>query len=113
MQRELKTYFEDIITAIEKIEKYTACMSKEDLAGNELVQDAVVRNLEVIGEAVKKIPDDVRSSYKDIPWKKIAGLRDILIHEYFGVNMNIVWDVIENKLQPLKAAATELYEAYN
>jgi len=113
MQRELKNYIEDIITAIEKIEKYTAGMSKEDLAGNELVQDAVVRNLEVIGEAVKKVPDDVRSSYKDIPWKKIAGLRDILIHEYFGVNINIVWDVIENKLQPLKAAVTELYEVYN
>ncbi len=84
-------------------------MSKEDLIRNELVQDAVIRNLEVIGEAVKKIPDDIRSNYKDIPWKKIAGLRDILIHEYFGVNMNIVWDVIENKLQPLQAAAIELH----
>jgi uncharacterized protein with HEPN domain len=105
MQRELKTYFEDIITAVNKIEKYTKDMTKEDLTRNELVQDAVVRNLEVIGEAVKKIPDDVRDSHRDIPWKKIAGLRDILIHEYFGVNMNIVWDVIENKLQPLKAAA--------
>ena len=67
-----------------------------------------MRNLEVIGEAVKKIPDDVRNSYKDIPWKKIAGLRDILIHEYFGINMNIVWDIIENKLQPLKEAVTNL-----
>jgi uncharacterized protein with HEPN domain len=113
MQKELKTYFEDIITAIEKIEKYTIGMTKEDLIRNDLVQDAVVRNLEVIGEAVKKIPDDVRNSYKDIQWKKIAGLRDILIHEYFGVNMNIVWDVIENKLKLLKAAADELHEIYN
>jgi uncharacterized protein with HEPN domain len=113
MQRELKTYFEDIITAINKIEKYTRDMTKEDLAKNELVQDAVVRNLEVIGEAVKKIPDDVRDTHREIPWKKIAGLRDILIHEYFGVNMNIVWDVIENKLQQLKATAVKLYEDYN
>lgn len=113
MQRELKTYIEDIIAAVEKIEKYTAGMSKEDLIRNELVQDAVVRNLEVIGEAVKKIPDDVRSGYEDIPWRKIAGLRDILIHEYFGINMNIIWDVIENKLNPLKAAVVELHEAYN
>ena len=113
MQRELKTYIEDIITAIDKIENYTAGMAKENLIRNELVQDAVVRNLEVIGEAVKKIPNDVRSSYEDIPWRKIAGLRDILIHEYFGINMNIVWDVIENKLQPLKAAAMELLNAYN
>ncbi|MBN2284815.1 MAG: DUF86 domain-containing protein [Tissierellales bacterium] len=109
MQRELKTYIEDIITAVEKIEKYTAGMIKEDLIKNELVQDAVVRNLEVIGEAVKKIPEDVRRQYEHIPWRKIAGLRDILIHEYFGINMNIVWDVIENKLKPLKAVVQELH----
>lgn len=113
MQRELKTYIDDIITAVEKIEKYTAEMLKEDLEINELVQDAVVRNLEIIGEAVKKIPDEVRNKQEDIPWKKIAGLRDILVHEYFGVNMNIVWDVIENKLKPLKAAAIELQDEYN
>lgn len=113
MQRGLKTYFEDIITAVNKIERYTKDMTKEDLESDELVQDAVVRNLEVIGEAVKKIPDDVRDSHRDIPWKKIAGLRDILIHEYFGVNMNIVWDVIKNKLQPLKVAVVKLYEDYN
>lgn len=90
--------------------KYTAGMSKDELTNNELVQDAVVRNLEVIGEAVKKIPDEVRVGYKDIPWKKIAGLRDILIHEYFGININIVWDVIENKLKPLKTAVMDIYE---
>ena len=112
MQRELKTYIEDIVLAINKIEKYCKGMTKEDLINNELVQDAVLRNLEVIGEAVKKIPNDVRQSYSDIPWRKIAGLRDILIHEYFGINMNIVWDVIENKLQALKLAALEIQETY-
>ena len=110
MQRELKTYTEDIITSIKKIEKYCTGMTKEDLIKNELGQDAVVRNLEVIGEAVKKTPDDMRSSYSEIPWKKIAGLRDILIHEYFGINMNIVWDIIENKLKPLKAAVLDMNE---
>ncbi len=112
MQRELKTYIEDIVLAINKIEKYCKGMTKEDLINNELVQDAVVRNLEVIGEAVKKIPNDVRQSYSDIPWRKIAGLRDILIHEYFGINMNIVWDVIKNKLQTLKVAVLEIQETY-
>lgn len=113
MQRELKTYIEDIITAANKIEKYCNGMTKADLINNELIQDAVVRNLEVIGEAVKKIPEEVRNNYRNIPWKKIAGLRDILIHEYFGVNMNIVWDVIENKLQALKVAVLDIYETYD
>ena len=102
MQRELKTYIEDIVVAINKIENYCKGMTKEDLSNNELVKDAVIRNLEVIGEAVKKLPDNAKVIYGDIPWRKIAGLRDILIHEYFGININIVWDVIKNKLENLK-----------
>lgn len=102
MQRELNAYFEDTLTAIEKIERYTKGMSKEEFGKDEMIIDAVVRNLEIIGEAVKKIPDDVRAEYDEIPWRKIAGLRDILIHEYFGININIIWDVVENKLSPLK-----------
>ncbi len=113
MQRELNVYVEDIIQAIGKIEKYISDMEKEDFINNELVQDAVIRNLEVIGEAVKRIPNDVRSSYEEVPWRKISGLRDILIHEYFGININIVWDVIENKLQPLKVVVMELQKIYD
>ena len=112
MQRALNTYIEDITTAINKIEKYILGMTKEDLAGDELIQDAVFRNLEVIGEAVKKIPEDVRSRYEYIPWRKISGLRDILIHEYFGINMNIIWDVIENKLPQLKVVMEKIYDDY-
>ncbi|SCZ79460.1 HepT-like ribonuclease domain-containing protein [Acidaminobacter hydrogenoformans] len=113
MQRELKAYFEDTLNAIEKIERYTSGMSKEDLNHNDMVLDAVVRNLEIIGEAVKKIPIEVRVEYCDIPWRKIAGLRDILIHEYFGININIIWDVVENKLSPLKKTMTELLNDYS
>ncbi|MBM4324677.1 MAG: DUF86 domain-containing protein [Deltaproteobacteria bacterium] len=64
--------------------------------------DAVVRNLEIIGEAIKKLPEDIRLKYPEVEWKKIAGLRDILIHEYFGVDHEIIWDIIQNKLPLLK-----------
>lgn len=78
-----------------------------------MVLDAVVRNLEIIGEAVKKLPVEVRAEYTDIPWRKIAGLRDILIHEYFGININIIWDVVENKLSLLKKVMLDLMDDYS
>lgn len=113
MQRNLEAYYEDILVSIEKIERYTHSLSKEELKKNDLVLDAVIRNLEIIGEAVKKIPEEVRVNYLDIPWRKISGLRDILIHEYFGVNINIIWDVIENKLKPLKIVMKSLHNEYH
>jgi len=73
----------------------------KEFIANELIQDGVIRNLEIIGEAVKDIPEDIKSIYPNIEWKKIAGLRDILIHAYFGVDMEIIWDIVENKVPKL------------
>lgn len=102
MPRDSEVYLEDILTAIDKIERFVAGRSREALQTDEMAFDAVVRNLEVIGEAVKHVPEDLRRRCPAIPWKKISGLRDVLIHAYFGVDPDIVWDVVANKLPELK-----------
>ena len=102
MPRDFKVFLKDILQAIERIEEYAEDLSFEDFYKNQLVQDGVVRNLEIIGEAVKHLPKDVQKKYPRVEWKKIAGLRDILIHAYFGVDCDIVWDVVINKIPELK-----------
>ena len=93
----------DLIEAIKRIEVYIEKTSYEIFLDDMKTQDAVIRNLEIIGEAIKNLSDDLRLKYKDVEWKKVAGLRDRIIHYYFGVNWEIVWDVIENKLPELKS----------
>jgi len=102
MPREYKAYLKDILEAIQKIENYTKGISFNDFIADELIQDGVVRNLEIIGEAVKNIPQDIKDKKPEAEWKKIAGLRDILIHAYFGIDEDIIWDVVKNKLPDLK-----------
>jgi len=102
MPREYKVYLRDILEAIGRIERYTGNMNFEDFSNNELIQDGVIRNLEIIGEAVKNLPDDIKKYYPEVEWRKIAGLRDILIHAYFGVDLEIIWDIVRNKVPELK-----------
>ena len=98
-------YLKHILDAVQRIEVYTADGSTAFLA-SPLIQDAVVRNLEVVGEAVKQLPSDVRDWAPDIPWRRIAGMRDVLIHEYFGVDLEVVWRVVELELPRLLSAVT-------
>jgi len=102
MPRDYKVYLDDILQAVRKIRRYTAGAALKSLAEDEKTFDAVVRNLEIIGEASKKIPDEIRAQHADVDWKKIASLRDILIHEYFGIDPEIIWDVVQNKLPVLE-----------
>lgn len=106
--RDYKLYLDDILEAAKRIEKYTKGLTLEKLKRNELIIDGVVRNLEIIGEAVKNIPANVKDKYPGIEWKKVAGLRDILAHEYFGIDLEILWDIIENKLPELKKEISRL-----
>jgi uncharacterized protein with HEPN domain len=101
MLRDYKVYLDDIAQAIRKINSYLLKLDQKRFAQDEKTIDAVVRNLEIIGEAVKKLPDDIRKQHSEVNWKKIAGLRDILIHEYYGIDVEIIWDIITNKLPPL------------
>ncbi len=105
---EYKVYLDDILESISKIEKYTAAISYAEFSKNALIVDAVIRNLEVIGEAVKHIPIDLKKKYSYVDWKKIAGLRDILIHEYFGVDLKIIWDIVINKIPELKESIKKI-----
>lgn len=102
MPRDYKVYLEDMLDAIQKIHRYMKGLSFEDFAQDEKTVDAVVRNLEILGEAVKQVPDSLRLEYPQVDWSRIAGLRDILIHQYFGIDLTIVWDIVENKLPALE-----------
>lgn len=95
-------YIDHILDSIEKIEKYTENLTVHDFVENELVQDGVIRNFEIIGEATKRLSQNFRDNYSKIPWKQIAGMRDILIHDYLGIDIYAVWDTIETNLPQLK-----------
>ncbi len=77
-------------------------MSLKELLKDDKTYDAVMRNIQIIGEAIKHLPAEVRKEYKNVDWKKAAGLRDIVVHEYFGINKDIIWDVISNKIPELE-----------
>lgn len=101
-KRDYKLYLKDILDAIAKIEDYIKDLSFEEFSKNSLVVDAVVRNFEIIGEASKNISEEIKSQYPDIPWKEMAGMRNKIIHEYFGIDLEIVWKTAKNRLPQLK-----------
>jgi uncharacterized protein with HEPN domain len=98
------------LECIEKIEEYTKEIDKDEFFENTQIQDAVLRRLEIIGEAVKNIPNDFRDKYPEIPWKKIAGMRDIFIHGYFGVNLERTWKVVKEDIFDLRTKILKVRE---
>ena len=105
--KEDETYLEHIIDAITKVKRYTAD-GRIAFMADDKTQDAVVRNLEIIGEASKRLSDDLRNLHPDIPWKQAAGLRDVLSHDYMSIDLTIVWNVLDSRLPALREAVREL-----
>jgi uncharacterized protein with HEPN domain len=103
--RDWRLFVRDMIQACEKVQRYTKGMNQQAFFENELIEDAVLRNLTIIGEAASKVPDDVQQQFDGIEWRKIVAFRNIAMHEYFGLDRDIVWDVVFRKVPEL---ATQL-----
>jgi len=109
-RRNWRLFIVDILESIEKIENYIMGLSYEEFLNDAKTKDAVVRNLEIIGEASNQIPKEITQRYKDIPWSQITGLRNRLIHGYFVVDYRIVWEIIFKELPQLKCQIKKILE---
>jgi uncharacterized protein with HEPN domain len=108
MSRDYRLYLDDVIEAIRRIKEFTNRMDFDTFKADIKTQDAVVRNLEIIGEASGRLPEVVRQAAPEIEWRKVIGIRNILAHAYFGISLPIIWDVVQNKLDELSEACARL-----
>jgi uncharacterized protein with HEPN domain len=102
MKRDFQVYIEDIIDAMTKAEMFVAGMTYEQFEADLKTNFAVVRAIEIIGEATKRLPSTIRDQYPTIPWKDMAGMRDVIIHGYDNVNLKIVWDVVKTDIPQIR-----------
>jgi hypothetical protein len=109
-KRDYVLFLEDIVTAVSKVEKYVKGMSQAEFVKDEKTLDAVVRNFEIIGEAVKSVPESVKKKYPEVEWKEASGFRDVLIHDYFGISIEAVWDTIRNDIPNFKKHISNVYK---
>jgi len=110
MKKDALVFIEHILECISLIEEYTENKNDADFLNSTQLQDSVIRRIEIIGEAIKNIPNEVKDNYKEIPWKKISGMRDILIHEYFGIDMELTLEVVKKEIPDLKKNILKIRE---
>jgi uncharacterized protein with HEPN domain len=110
MKRTFRDYVADILTSFEETQEFTQGLDFDAFARDRRTVNAVVRSLEVMGEAAKRIPAEIRKKYPEIPWKRMTGMRDKLIHDYFDVDLRRVWNTAKRDLPPLRSSVTRLLE---
>jgi len=110
MKKDPLIFISHISDSIDNIESFSKDLSKEKFIKNKLRQSAIIRQLEIIGEATKNIPSEFRKKYPENEWSKIAGLRDKITHHYFGINLDIVWEVVEKEIPKLKENIKKIIE---
>jgi uncharacterized protein with HEPN domain len=112
-KRSAQLLLADIVSAINKIEHYTSGFTREQFLEDERTSDAVVRNLEIIGEATRQLPDEYKQQHSSIPWTQMAGLRNRIVHAYFGIDLDIIWSIIQDDLIRLREQAQTLLDEMN
>lgn len=106
--RQIEDYLQDMLDAISAAQQFTAGISFEDFEADQKTIFAVTRAIEIVGEATKSIPQSLRDAYPQIPWKSIAGMRDKVIHQYFGVNLQVLWDTVQQDLPALQPVIAQM-----
>lgn len=108
MSRHSRFRLQDILDAIDRVSSYVQGMTYPDFLADRKTQDAVTRNIEIIGEADCSLPGEFKEQHPDVPWEEIVSMRNVIVHEYFGILPDVVWDVIENELPPLRSQIVAL-----